>query len=210
MEKNFQIDKEALGIKNYVGGNSEVKNPFGGESVSFKISNTGTAASSKLLAVTKGWYTSADDISDYAGKSVDDIIEDGTFDNTADAHVIGSGKNCKIADVVNSFSTSPMRIKGIKLAVDDADQLDEEIQILELTPQGKEVIARIIPSDYKSEDNSDAKRVSIPLIDKNIVLGPDRLFLINIGAYECTYTLFFENQMSYAAQLEHLVKKGLV
>lgn len=207
----IHVDKNLLGIKEFSGVSNELKGPFQGPNVSFAVSNTGSSAEARLLAISAGWYDQAADIKDSNGKVVDAILKDGEVIETADKKVIATGKNCKVIDVQKMFAKTPCRIKSIRVKVDDAAQLDEEIQILELTPSGPSIIARIIPSSAKNEDNSDPKMASVSLLENNIVLGEDRIFLMNLAAGRTvTLTVYYENRASFAAQIEYLTKNAAI
>lgn len=194
------IDKRTLGI---VGFQGDGNNPFSGENISLEVINQGTAAEDRLLAISAGWYDKAADIKDFDGNVCDAILADGTFINTTNKEVSARGKNCKVADTVKMFSNTPCRIKGIKLYADDTDQLDEEIQILRLTPNGPQVVKRIVPSSSKDEGNNDALRVSIDLTDDMITIGEDTTFLLKLAAgRKCTYTIYYENRASFRQLIE--------
>lgn len=195
------INLKKLGVDGFVG---ESSNPFGGQNVSFEITNQGTSAEARLLAVSKGWYDNASEMRDFQGNTPAAVIADGQFITTSNKEVTGTGKSCRIIDVVNLFTKSVCRIKGIKLSVDDASQLDEEIQIVKLTPQGPQILKRVTPSSSKSEDQTDDKRVSIDLSDDMVVMGSDVAMFINVGAgRKVTYTIFYEKVASYRALVEN-------
>lgn len=195
------MNLKKLGIDGFAG---ESSNPFTGQNVAFEIGNQGSAAEPRLLAFSKGWYDKADEMRDFQGNTPAAVIGDGEIINTENKKVTCSGKSCRVVDVVNMLTKNVCRIKGIKLAVDDAAQLDEEIQIVKLTAEGPKVVKRIIPSSSKTEDQQDQKRVSIDLTDDMIVLGSDEMMFANIASgRKCTYTLFYEKVGSYRALVEN-------
>lgn len=205
------MDKELLGIKEFSGNAAEMKSPFSGKNVTFKVASAGSAATDHLLAICQGWYPSKDAIKDSNGNACSSIITDGTYDTTTNDTITATGVGCKVVDVVNMLRTTPCRIKGIKVKVDDETQLSQEIQFLELTPEGSKVISKVIPSNSKTENNQDAKLASINLLEENIITGPDALFLMKLGAGRtATITIFYENRASFRAQVEVASKRGLI
>lgn len=197
---------QKLGVDGFAG---EVSNPFSGLNVSFEVTNQDTAAESRLLAFSKGWYETAAEMRDFQGNTPAAIIGDGQIITTSTKTVSCAGKSCRVVDVVNMFSKSVCRIKGIKLSVDDAAQLDEEIQFVKLTAQGPQVLARITPAASKSEDQQDQKRVSIDLTEQLIVIGSDVLMFANVAAgRKVTYTIYYEKVASYRALVENNAFEG--
>lgn len=200
------INKKLLGICEFQG---ESGNPFACPNVSFEVDNTDTSAVARLLALSTGWYDNASEIKDLQGHSVDAILKDGEVIDTTNKKVTATGKNCIIADTVKMLKSTPCRIKGIKLSADDTEQLDCEIQVLKLTPNGPQVIARIIPSSSKDDSSLDAKRVSVDLSDTLVMCGEDVVILLNVAAgHKCSYTFYYENRASFRAMIENQIYNG--
>ena len=201
----LQERKELLGIKAYSG--SGEKNPFDGEQIIFTITNTGASAEPRLIAICPGWHTSASAITDSEGNVADATIDDGQIISTADKVVSVAGKNCKIINIQRKFATTPLRVKGFKIKVDDAAQLDEEIQFLTLTNNLPKLQdgGSIVPASAKMESENDTTLASISLLGQSLILGPNRTMVMNIAASRTvTVTMFVENTMSFRDQLEAL------
>lgn len=208
----MNVNKELFGIVEMSGNvEKEYKGPFQGKDFQITITNTGASAEDRLLALGTGWHTSAADITDEEGNVVDAILKDGEIISVADKQVTAAGKNCKVTDVMRMLSTTPCRIKGIRVKVDDAAQLNEEIQILELTLRRPKLIHSIIPSSQKDESNNDTTIASVSLLENLIVVGPDRLLLLNVAAGRTvTLTFFYENRASFSKQLEVAIAKDML
>ena len=195
------MNLQKLGVDGFGG---ESSNPFTGLNVAFELTNQGSGAEARLIAFSKGWYDAAADMRDAQGHTPDAVIADGTLISTINKEVTCAGKSCRVADVAGMLAKNACRLKGIKLAVDDAVQLDEEIQVVQLTAEGPKALKRIIPSSSKTEDQQDPKRVSIDLTDDLVVLGADVVVMANLAAgRKCTYTLFYEKVGSYRALVQN-------
>lgn len=207
----MQVDKEMFGIVGFAGDNAEVKQPFSGKSVSMILTNTGSAAENRTIAIAPGWYGSAALIKDLDGNTVNAIVAEGTFDATTNKELTAAGVGCKVNDVVGMFKTTPCRIKGIKVKADAEAQLSQEIQFIELDPNGQRPISRVIPANFKSDKSQDAKLADIDLLDELVVMGPDGVMLIKLAAGRTiTLTMFYENRASFRKQLEVMTKRGQI
>lgn len=208
----MDVNKELFGIVEMTGNVAqEYKGPFQGKDFQITVTNTGSAAEDRLLALGIGWHQNAADITDEEGNVVAAILKEGEVIDTANQQVTAAGKNCDVTSVVRMLSTTPCRLKGIRVKVDDAEQLNEEIQILELTPRRPKLIHSIIPSSQKDESNNDSTIASISLLENLVVLGADRLLLLNVAAGRTvTLTMFYENRASFAKQLEVAIQKNLI
>lgn len=207
----MQVDKEMFGVVGFAGDNSEVKQPFSGKSATITLTNTGSAAEDKIIVVAPGWYGSASVIKDLDGNTASAIVADGTFDATSTKELTATGIGCKVNDVVGMFKTTPCRIKGIKVKADAESQLSQEIQFIELDPNGQRPISRVIPANFKSDKSQDAKLADIDLLDELVVMGPDGVMLVKLAAGRTiTLTMFYENRASFRKQLEVLTKRGQI
>ena len=210
---NERINKEALGIKGFDG------TPFGatfsGETLSITIDNTDGGAKDRLIALLPGWHNDAKYIRDVNGNVCVGIITDGVFiaemGTDPYAQVSAQGNGITVADFRQSMNTTPCQIKAIKVVSSDPDQLDKQFQLIEQRPTQNVLVKPFAPTDYKTEKDFDPKRVTMDLLADNLVTGPDRALLYTIKA-NCTVTLtfFLQNRMSYAAQLEYLVKNNFM
>jgi len=187
------MNAQTLGIKNA----SASRSAFSGDNVSFTLANQGSSAEDKLLAISPGWNSEAAAVKTISGAAAAAIIKEGTIISTSNKEVTGAGKNCQIDDVVKMFVNTPVFLTGLKIQVDNAAQLDEEIQFVKLSPRGPKEIARVIPSSFKNEANQDDKLISIDLTEMNIVLGIDAAVLMNLAASrKVTMTFFYKNKLS--------------
>ncbi|MCL2328314.1 MAG: hypothetical protein FWC39_07350 [Bacteroidetes bacterium] len=217
---NRQETRRLMGIVNFNGeGGSDYRNPFSGQDVSIVLDNTQTSTDPGVLqravrvAITRGWYFTADQVKNFQGQPCDGIVSDGIFipATSTSTAVMATGQNGTVIDITQMMTEMPVRLKGIRIATNNADQLDEELQILVLDPKGQRALKRITPSAYKSESELNERRVSIPLLSENIVMGKDRTMVYNLKAgARVTITFFFEDRVSNTAQLTEMLASDTI
>lgn len=188
-----QIQAQKIGIKDFSNGQSA----FSGESVAYSLASTGSEAANHLLALQGGWHRKASDCKNIAGVSAIAILTDGAIVNNTNDVVTATGKGCTLAELQGMMNNCPILLTGLKVNVDDESQLDEEIQIVKLSPAGVKEIKRIVPNNYKNEANNNPKLISIDLTEDKIVLGPDTSVFMRLQAGRLVnLTWFYKNKLS--------------
>lgn len=156
---------------------------------SITISNVGTAAEDRVLALHPGYLTAIADLRNASGTAAAAIVTDGTIISTTDKVVTCAGKPQKIAHLQAFASRNPMRFTGLKMLVNNADQFEEELCIRKLSPLGDLGYEIIVPSSHKNSNQTDDKRVEIPLNNFQLDDQTAVIFTIKAGR-TVTFTFF--------------------
>lgn len=155
----------------------------------FTITNTGSAAVDRVLALHPGYLTNVADLINASGVAADAIVTDGTIINTVNATVVCVGKPKKIAQLQAFVNRNPTRFTGLKMLVNDADQFEEELCIRKLSPLGDLGYETITPSTHKDSKQTDDKRVEIPL--NNFQLDDQTAIIFTLKAGRTVTFTFF-------------------
>ncbi|MGD9930142.1 MAG: hypothetical protein AB7U05_08990 [Mangrovibacterium sp.] len=164
--------------------------------------NTGSAAEDRVLALHPGFLTALADMTDSAGTAAAAIVTDGTIIATADKEVVCSGKPKKIAHFKDFVNQNPTRLTGIKMLVNNSDQFEEDITVKKLSPFKNLEDMIIQPSIYKDSNQTDDKRVEIPLEDFQIDNQTLIVFTLKAGR-TVTFTFFAGAIKNQAAELHN-------
>lgn len=170
------------------------------ESFSFVITNNGASAVDKTIALFPGYLLVAGDIKDAGGNAVDAIATDGNIITAASANVVGTGKPKKIAEFIEFCKRVPTRCVAIKMLVDDASQLENELVIRSLSPFSDKGYTTITPSHFKNSNQLDDKRVEIPT-DFAFDLQTAVIIKVNAGR-TVTLNLFTGGKVNVADELK--------
>ena len=160
----------------------------------------GSAAVDRVLALHPGYLTAIGDLINSAGAAVAAIVTDGTVIATLNAEIICSGKPRKISHLQAFANRNPMRFTGLKMLVNNSDQFEEELCIRKLSPLGDLGYEIISPSTHKNSNQTDDKRVEIPL--NNFQLDDQTAIIFTLKAGRTvTFTFFAGAIRNGAAEL---------
>lgn len=153
------------------------------------ISNLGAAAVDRVLALHPGYLTAVGDITNAAGTVCAAIVTDGVIIATADATIVCTGKPKPIAQLQKFVNGNPTRFTGLKMLVNNSDQFEEELYIKKLSPFKNMEDVTINPSSFKNSNQTDDKRVEIPLEDFQLDDQTTVVFTLKAGR-SVTFTFF--------------------
>lgn len=138
------------------------------------------AAADKTIALHPGMLATAAQIKDENGTAVDAILVDGVVIVGA---ISASATPKSIASVQGYTHSNPTRIVGIKVSVDDIEQLDSAIYYREESPFRNVGDDRRIPSSYKSENQQNEKIATIKdLGSSNWIMGANSVLIYKVLA----------------------------
>ena len=164
-EKISYIGKGDLSLSFTGNGSSFMNEDYGSKSYSITVSNIGAQAVDRVLALYPGIYSDLSDMTDTAGNAAAAIVSDGEIISEADKKVSCTGKPKKIAHFQKFVNNNPTRFTGLKMQVNNTDQFDEAITIKKISPFQSMGDDTIEPGNYKTSNQTDDKRVEIPLED---------------------------------------------
>lgn len=127
------------------------------------ITNQGTCAVDRKLALCPGYFTSATDIKDASGTAVDAIVAEGTIIGATSTACTGAGTPKSITEFLAFIKYNPTRFTGLKMLVDNSAQFDNTIYVKQNSPFRNLQDMDITPNAYKDSTQTDDKRVEIPL-----------------------------------------------
>lgn len=156
---------------------------------SMTISNLGTAAEDRVLALHSGYLTTLAEILDSSGTAAAAIVTDGTIISTTDKVVTCSGSPRKIAHLKSFVNSNPTRFTGLKMLVNDSDQFEMPLCVRKLSPFSDLGYTMINPSIYKNSNQQNDKRVEIPLNDFQLDDQTVVVFTLKAGR-SVTFTFF--------------------
>lgn len=183
----------------------ETKN---GIDYTISITNTGVSAEDRILALHPGFLTAAGDIRNASGTVAAAIVSDGEIIATADKKVICSGKPKPIAQLQKFVNNNPTRFTGMKITVNNTAQFDEELYVYRLSPFKTMEDSRINPSNFKNSNQTDDKRVEIPLHDFQLDNQTVVVFTLKAGC-SITITMFAGAIANTAGELNTKAKAAL-
>lgn len=185
----------------FIGGNSSFADEGRTDKTfSITVKNLGAAAVDRLICLFPGFKLTAADIKDPNGNTVDAIIADGTIIDTADKQVTCNGKPGLIKDFVEFLRNVPTRFTGVRMLVNNSDQFEEDLTIQKLSPFVNLGATSITPGNYKTANQTDDKRVEIPL--ENFQLDSQTVVTFNLKAgREVTFTFAVGAMTNSAAEL---------
>jgi Tfp pilus assembly protein PilP len=178
-----------LGLSFMGGASSFVDETKNGIQYAINISNMGTAAVDRVLALHPGFLTTAAEITNAAGIPAAAIVTDGSVISTVDAVVVCSGKPKPIKQLQAFVNRNPTRFTGLKMLVNNSDQFEEELYIKKLSPFKNMEDLTINPSAFKNSNQTDDKRVEIPLEDFQLDDQTVVVFTLKAGR-QVTFTFF--------------------
>ena len=182
------------------GGSSFLDEDKTSRTFAMTIQNIGTAAVDRVLCLHAGFLTALSDMTDSAGNAAAAIVTDGEVITTADAKVICSGKPKKIKHFTDFVNLNPTRLTGMKMLVNDSDQFEEDITVKKLSPFKNLADTIISPGQYKNSNQTDDKRVEIPLNDFQLDNQTLMIFTLKAGR-SVTFTFFSGAILNPAAEL---------
>jgi hypothetical protein len=144
---------------------------------SMTIKNIGANSVDRLIALLPAYLSLAADIKDASGSAVAAVIKEG-------AEVVGTivggdalsanGSPKSINEFLGFLKNNPTRFTGLKMKVDDSAQFEENIYIKQMSPFRNLTDDVIVPANYKDSNQTDDKRVEIPLenfqMDSNTIV----------------------------------------
>ncbi|MDP3914380.1 MAG: hypothetical protein Q8R96_11675 [Bacteroidota bacterium] len=178
-----------LGLSFMGGASSFVDESKNGIQYSMNIANLGIAAVDRVLALHPGSMTIPDEITNAAGVAAAAIVTDGTIIATVDAVVVCSGKPKPIKQLQAFVNRNPTRFTGLKMLVNNSDQFEEELYVKKLSPFKNMEDQTINPSAFKNSNQTDDKRVEIPLEDFQLDDQTVVVFTLKAGR-SVTFTFF--------------------
>lgn len=178
-----------LGLS-FVGSSSSfVDESKNGIQYSLTVSNLDTAAEDQVLALHPGFLTLAAEITNAAGIACAAIVADGTIIATATKVVTCTGKPKPIKQLQAFVNRNPTRFTGLKMLVNNSDQFEEELYVKKLSPFKNMEDLTINPSAFKNSNQTDDKRVEIPLEDFQLDDQTTVVFTLKAGR-SVTFTFF--------------------
>ncbi len=185
----------------FTGGSSSFSNEDkSGKTYSIQITNTGASAVDRILALHPGYLTVAADIKDPSGNAVAAIVSDGTIINASGAEIVCIGKPGKIAHFKEFINRNPVRFTGLKMLVNNSDQFEESIYTQKISPFAGLGYDPIVPGNYKNANQTDDKRVEIPLQNFQLDDQTTMVFTLKAGRV-VTFTFFLGAIKNGAAEL---------
>lgn len=154
----LDFGKNASSFADFAGGNVASK----GERFGIKITNTGTAAADKALALIPAIFDTAAKIATHTGRTCDAIMADGTVITTADAQVVCTGTPKTIFSLLQYIKYNPTIVLGAKMRVDDQEQFDESFYYVKVKPTGQLQDREIAPSVFKNENQNNDLLATVP------------------------------------------------
>ena len=182
------------------GGNSFMDEDAGSSSYSITVTNTGTSAEDQVLALHEGFLKDLADMTDTAGNAAAAVVTDGTIIATTGKEVVAKGKPKKIAHFKEFVNDVPTRFTGLKMQVDHTSQFDEAITIKKLSAFRSLGDSTIEPGNFKTSNQTDDKRVEIPLEDFQLDKQTLIVFTLKAGR-EVTFTFKVGAMKNQAGEL---------
>lgn len=170
------------------------------------VSNMGASAVDRVLCLHPGYLTELIDMTNTAGVAAAAVITDGDVIAEADKKVTATGKPKKISHLKAFVNRNPTRFTGLKMLVNNSDQFEEEITVKKLSPfknMGDKVIN---PGEFKDSNQTDDKRVEIPLED--FQLDDQTLIVFTLKAGRTVTFTFFSGAIKN--QAGELNKKAVI
>jgi hypothetical protein len=194
----------------FIGGQTDWKNERqDAKSYKITITNTGTSAEDKHIALCPAFYTAAGSIVVPNATTIDAIIADGTIDSTSGKEVVCTGAPMSVASFKDYILNNPTRFTKIQIRSNNAEQLQELIQVIKVNPFTGLSPEQISPATYLKEANNNDKLVTFYLNDLQL----DRqtiLYLKVLAGATFTITLWPGATVNNAAELavEALRQRG--
>lgn len=166
------------------------------------LTNTGSAAVDRTIAICPAYFTTAASIKDNNGNAVAAIITDGTIVGAAGTNDIlsGAGKPKPIVDFLAFVKFNPTRFTGLKIQVDNSGQFDEIVYVKQNSPFRTLPDFQLQPNAYKDSTQNDDKRVEIPLENFQMDNNTSVIYTIQAGR-TVTLTWFAGAIKNAAAEL---------
>jgi len=155
------VGTEYLGAPNpvvrFFGSGNNYQNEFQkSKSYKLKFTNTGSAATDKIIAISPGGEASAANITVPGGVTVDAIVGDGTIISTLNEEVTCIGSPEKVARFLRYIDRNPLRISGMQLRSSSAEQLQEPFTVVKHNITRTPAAETIDPGNFiKSADSND-------------------------------------------------------
>jgi hypothetical protein len=172
------------------------------------------------VALHPGYFGSVADINASRKLTLDAIIAEGdiiTEGTETVTKLTGHGEPYNIVEMLLFTKLNPQCFTHLKITVDEAEQLDNIVEILYLSPYRSLGDDRITPSNYKDADQQNDKIADIPLSDfqmsdqtliyTTISAGRRATYLWSVGATLNSAALLQESSAKYQAALAGVVAK---
>jgi len=130
-------------------------------SFTFTIHNLAPNAKDLIIALLPSYFTKASEVY-HKRKPVDVILKEGKVIDTIDQEVLANGKPSPIDDFLKFIKSTRIHITGIKIALNNPDQFENEIFIKQYTPFDDLGYKTIIPANYQNSMQNNNKIVEIP------------------------------------------------
>ena len=178
-----------LGLSFVGGASSFVDESKNATQYAITIANMGATAVDRVLALHPGYLATAAEITNAAGVAAAAIIMDGSVIATADQEIVCTGKPKPIKQFQAFVNRNPTRFTGLKMLVNNSDQFEEELYVKKLSPFKNMEDQTINPSAFKNSNQTDDKRVEIPLEDFQLDDQTVVVFTLKAGR-QVTFTFF--------------------
>ena len=183
-----------------------------------KITLTNVVARDVKVVLHPGYFTSIEDINKSRGLSLDCIATEGDIHDTANVKVLtGKGEPYNIIEFLQFTRFNPQCFTHLKLSVDQAEQLDNIIEIKYLSPYRSLGDDRFTPANYKTADQTNPNIADMPLpnfqmsnqtlVYTTISAGRRATYLWTVGAVLNTAALLQEASNAYAEYLANIANR---
>ena len=174
-------------------------------SFTMTIANVGSAAVDQSLALLPAYFTAASQVKNASGAAVAAIIKEGQVITTSNAVVTAVGKPKSIDEFLAFAKLNPFRVTGMKIAVDDPTQFNNDFLFRKESPLKDLGYVTKSPANYANSMQNNPKIVEIPLTD--VQFDNQTSVVTTIGAGRTmTITFFIGAIRNDAAILDAQVK----
>ena len=147
---------------------------------------------SARVVLCPGYFSSLAEINASRKIAADAILAEGDMIVDSAKKLSAKGEPYNISELLNFAKLNPLRFTHLKVTVDEAAQLENNIEIVFLSPFRSMGDARITPANYKTANQTNDKIADIPLPDfqmsdqvlmyTTILPGRTVSFLWSVGA----------------------------
>lgn len=199
-------------VVRFMGPSNDYKNEFNkSESYKIRLSNKGTSAENQIIAITPGGESTAANIVVPSGVTIAAIIGDGNEDKqiitTSGKEVTCEGSPASVSRFLRYVERNPLRIIGMQMRVDDAEQLQESITVVKHNITRTPAASTINPADHLKASDSNEKLVEFGI---NHLQFDDQttVYFTLLANVTVTITLFLGATVNPAALLAVDAKKA--
>ncbi len=155
----------------------------GNRRITVKITNE--SEDDQIVVICPGSYSDVEDILDGNGEAADLIISD-SEENGVTTTV---SKN-RVAKFLAYLQANNLHIKGLRLIVDNAEQLQKPLFYRSEDIFNRDAGDEIIPAEFKNENQTDANIATISLDEYGWILGADAVLTYEMGAGRTAQIVF--------------------